>query len=95
VPDPPEIVVGLQPTLSPVEGDVEVVRVTVPVKLFTGDTVVVKEADPPELNVTLDGFAATVKSGWVLKNSVIALAFASFDARVGRFQLVSIVLVNE
>jgi len=46
-----------------VEGDVEVVRVTVPVKLFTGDTVVVKELDPPELNVTLDGFAATVKSG--------------------------------
>jgi len=39
------------------------VRVTLPVKLFTGDTVVVKELDPPELNVTLDGFAATVKSG--------------------------------
>jgi hypothetical protein len=46
-----------------VEGEVEFVRVTVPVKLFTGDTVVVKEPDPPELNVTLDGFAVIVKFG--------------------------------
>jgi hypothetical protein len=89
------MVVGLQPTLSPVEGDVEAERVTVPVKLFTADTVAVKELEPPELNVTLEGFAEMVKSGWVLKNSVIAFAFASFDVRLGRFQLASMVFVNE
>ena len=71
------------------------VRVTLPVKLFTGETVAVKEPELPELNVKLEGLAAIVKSGWVLKNSAIALALPSPDARLRRFQLTSIVFVNE
>ena len=33
-PEPPGILDGLQPTVSPVEGVVDVERLTVPVKLF-------------------------------------------------------------
>ena len=94
-PDPLEIVGGLQSTMSPVEGEVDFVRVTVPVKPFTGETVAVKEPELPELIVTLEGFVEMVKSGWVLKNSVIAFALKSFEVRKGRFQLASMVFVNE
>jgi hypothetical protein len=48
--------------MSPVE-EVVVVRVTVPVKPLTGDTVAVKEPELPELNVRLEGFTAIAKSG--------------------------------
>ena len=54
VPEPPEIVDGLQTTLSPVEGDVEVEMSTVPVKPFVGETVAEKELEDPETKLTLD-----------------------------------------
>jgi hypothetical protein len=95
VPEPPVMLVGLHVAVSPVEGLIEVARLTVPVKPLSGDTVALNPPVPPELNMTLVGLAVIVKSGCVLKNSVIALAFASFEVRLGRFQLVSIVSVNE
>lgn len=89
---------GLQMTLSPVDGDADVDRFTVPVKPFVGETVAVKEPDDPDAKLTLDGLALRPKSGdddTGLKNSVIAFALASFEVRVGRLQLVSIVFVSE
>jgi hypothetical protein len=95
VPEPPVMLVGLHVAVSPVGGLIDVVRLTVPVKPLSGDTVALNVPVPPELNVTLLGLAVMVKSGCVLKNSVIALALASFEVRLGRFQFVSIVLANE
>ena len=46
----------------PVAGDVEDVRVTVPVKPFTGATVMVVVPAAPALTVRLVGAAVTVKS---------------------------------
>jgi hypothetical protein len=64
-PEPPEMLVGLQLTLSPVEGEVEVESVTVPVKPFRPATVVVKLLVAPALNETLDGVVEMLKSGVV------------------------------
>ena len=56
-PDPPEMLVGLHTTLSPVDGLVEVDMLTVPVKPFWGETVVVKESVEPVAKVRLEGLA--------------------------------------
>ncbi len=53
-PDPPSMLVGVQVTASPVEGDVEIVRLTVPVNPFLGVIVIVKmPVLPAGLNETL------------------------------------------
>jgi hypothetical protein len=54
VPEPEEMVDGLQTTESPVEGEVEVEMLTVPVKPFVGETFAVKEPDDPEAKLMLD-----------------------------------------
>ena len=54
---------GLQLTDSPVDGDEEVERVTVPVKPLRPDTVVVIEPVLPEGNERLDGLVVRLKSG--------------------------------
>ncbi len=95
-PEPPDILVELQLTLSPVEGEVEVERFTVPVNPFRADTVATKEPVAPELKATLDGLAVKLKSGdWALKNSVIGLALPSLDVKFAKFQFASMVLVKE
>ena len=95
-PAPPEIVVGAQLTASPEDGEVEVDRFTAPEKPFRAPTVTVNVALEPVVNVRLVGFAPIVKSaGSVWKNSVIGVALASFDVRLCKFQLTSIVLVSE
>ena len=95
-PDPPEMLPGVQLTVSPVEGEVEVERLTVPAKLFWAETVALKEPVSPDLKVTVDGVAVRVKSGdGALKNSVMGIALASLDVRLGRFQFTSIVFVSE
>ena len=62
-PEPPEILPGLQLTVSPAEGEVEVERLTVPVKPFWAETVAVKEPVVPDLRATLEGFLVRLKSG--------------------------------
>jgi hypothetical protein len=62
-PDPPDMLVGLQLTLSPAFELTEVESVTVPVKPFLPVMVVVKLPVDPPLNETLDGFAEMLKSG--------------------------------
>lgn len=63
-PDPPEMLVGLQPTLSPVEGEAEAERVTVPVKPFCPDTIALTVPVDPAVNETLDGVVEILKSFW-------------------------------
>jgi len=62
-PDPPEMLVGLQLTLSP-EGEAEVVRVTVPVKPFCPDTIALNVLVEPDVKETLDGVVEILKSFW-------------------------------
>ncbi len=57
---PRMMLVGLRVHDMPVAGEIEEVRVTVPVNPLTGATVIVEV--PPEAPVTLVGFAVTVKS---------------------------------
>jgi len=86
---------GLSVRVSP-EGELDRERLTVPVKLLTLLSVMVEFDVAPVVSATLVGLAAMLKSGgWVLKNSVIALAFASLLVKGARFQLVSIVLGKE
>ena len=95
-PEPPEMLLGLQLTARPLEGEVEVERFTVPAKPFCDETVTLKEPLSPDLKVTLDGAAERVKSGdGALKNSVIGIALASLEVRLARSQFTSIVLVSE
>ncbi len=66
VPDPPELsvmLVGLQETLSPVEGLTVLDIVRVPVKPLRLVTVAVELPDVPTLKVTVVGLAAMLKSG--------------------------------
>jgi hypothetical protein len=63
VPDPPEMLVGLQLTLSP-EGEAEAARVTVPVKLFSPDTITLNVPVDPAVNAALDGVVEIPKSFW-------------------------------
>lgn len=71
-PEPLDMLAGLQLTLSPDVGLVEVVKVTVPVKPFWLVRVVVKLPVVPALNETLDGVAEMVKSGvdWCSRQAV-------------------------
>jgi len=61
VPDPPEMVVALRLQERLVEL-VVTARVTVPVKPFRGDTVIVELLFAPAFIVALDGFAEMEKS---------------------------------
>jgi len=62
VPEPPDIVDGLTLQLSPVDGDTEVDRVTVPVKPFTGDTMMLVDPVPPGVVLIIVGLAKIWKS---------------------------------
>ncbi|HZC81588.1 MAG TPA: hypothetical protein VE222_07675 [Nitrospiraceae bacterium] len=56
------MLVGLRVQVRPAAGDIDEVRVTVPVNPFTGATVIVEVAAVPEVVVTDVGLAVTVKS---------------------------------
>jgi len=56
------MLVGVRVQVKPVAGDIEDVRATVPVKPFTGATVIVEVPATPPLIVRLVGAAATLKS---------------------------------
>jgi hypothetical protein len=60
---PRVILVGLRVHVSPVEGDTEDVRETVPVNELIDVTVIVDVSADPALTVTLVGLAVTEKSG--------------------------------
>jgi hypothetical protein len=84
---------GLRERVRPI-GELEDERVTRPVKLLTLVNVTVELDVAPARIVRLDGLGEIVRSGGgVLKNSVIGVALASLDVRLGKFQLTSIVLV--
>jgi len=92
------IVVGLSEVVRP-RGVEDAERVTGPKRPLRLVTVMV---EVPEVTVEssrklrLAGLLDTRKSGeLVLKNSVIAMALASPDARLARFQFTSIVFVKE
>jgi hypothetical protein len=57
-------VLGLQVTVRPEEGVVDVVRVTAPANPPLPEIVVVKVPVPPEAKDTLAGFAEMLKSCW-------------------------------
>jgi len=56
------MLVGVRVQVKPVAGDIEDVREIVPVKLFTGATVIVEAPAIPALMVRPVGAAARVKS---------------------------------
>ena len=56
------MLLGARVQVKPVAGDIEDVRATVPVKPFTGATVMVEVLATPALAVRFVGAAATVKS---------------------------------
>lgn len=70
VPEPPEIVVRLNPHLRPLLGDTVAFRLTVPVKPFNADTVTVEVPFVPEIMLTLVGLVAIAKSGAALNVNV-------------------------
>ena len=89
------MLVGLSVRLGPL-GELAAESVTVPVKLLILAKVRVLLDLEPSADARLDGFAVIVKSGgWLLKNSVIGLEFASLVVKLAKFQLVSIVFVKE
>jgi hypothetical protein len=89
------MLVGLRVRVGP-GGELDRVRVTVPVKLLMLVRVTVEFVVTPVGKVMTAGLAEIVKSAaWGLKNSVIGLAFASLVVKLAKFQLTSIVLVNE
>jgi len=53
---------GVRVQVKPLEGEMEEVRATVPVKPFTGVTVIVEVPAVPAVVVTDVGLAVTVKS---------------------------------
>ena len=53
---------GVRVQVNPAEGDMEEVSATVPVKPFTGATVIVEVAAVPALTATVVGLAVTLKS---------------------------------
>jgi hypothetical protein len=57
---------GVRVHVSPVAGDIDDVRATVPVNPFTGATVIVEVAAVPAGVVTAVGAAVTVKSSTVV-----------------------------
>jgi len=61
VPEVPRVMlVGDRVQIRPLLGETEVVRLTVPVKLFCAVTVIVEVPDAPARTVTIVGFAVTV-----------------------------------
>src|SRR5215467_13208363 len=99
--DPPagrRIVAGLRDAKIP-EGVDVTERDTGPKSAFRLVTLMVEVPETTGENsarLRLGGLLEMVKSGEeVLKNSVMGIAFASFEARLARFQLASIVLVKE
>jgi len=63
VPDKPSVaLVGLNVHVNPVEGEIEVVRATVPVNELIEATLTVEVPATPALTVTLVGLAVTEKS---------------------------------
>ncbi len=56
------MLLGVRVQVKPVAGDIEEVRATVPVKPFTGATVMFEVLATPAFAVRLVGAAATVKS---------------------------------
>jgi len=93
VPDPTMLLGLIDPQVRP-DGIVSV-RDTVPVNPLSEETVIVDVVDWPAL--TADGELADMeKSGeGAVKNSVIAVAAASFDVIVARPQFVSTVFVKK
>jgi hypothetical protein len=86
--------VGLRKRLRPI-GELEDERVTVPVKLLTLANVIDELDMAPAEAMRLGGLAEMVMSGGGgLKNSVMGVALASLDVRLGRFQLTSSVFVG-
>ena len=80
------------------EGEETPVRVIVPENPFKLEMTIEEVAAEPALVDMLVGLAETLKSGdWAAgtRNSDIDAAFASFEVRDARFQLVSIVFVSE
>jgi len=57
------MLLGVRVQVKPVAGDIEDDSATVPVKPFTGATVIVEVPAVPALAVTLVGLAVTEKSG--------------------------------
>jgi len=98
--DPPEereTVAGLNERLSPA-GEPVADSVIVPAKLLRLVSVTVELEVEPDWTLSEVGLAEMLKSGEGdvgLKNSVMAVAPASFDVSATRFQLTSIVLVSE
>ena len=97
VPVPPldrVMLVGLRMRVGP-GGELDRLRLTVPVKLLMLVSVIVEFEATPVGKVITAGLAEIVKSAaWGLKNSVIGLAVASLVVKLARFQLTSIVLVK-
>ncbi len=61
----PVMPLGDRPQDSPVEGETEGDKLTIPVKPFTGATVTVDVPVPPLLRDTVVGLALTLKSAMV------------------------------
>jgi len=57
----------------PVDGDVEELRFTVPVKALTDETVIVEVVAEPALVVRLDGLAVIEKSGTLMLYVTVAV----------------------
>lgn len=97
---PPEVTLtpdGLRERVGP-EGEETAERFTVPANPLRPVTVIVEVVEEPGVADMDAGFAEMLKSGFcevVVKNSDMALAPASFDVRVARFQFTSIVFVRE
>ena len=88
---------GLSETVGP-EGEEISERFTVPVNPLRLFTVIVELVDEPGVVEIAAGFADMLKLGVcvvVVKNSVMALAPASLEVSVARFQFTSIVFVRE
>jgi hypothetical protein len=62
VPDPPVMLVGLRVHVSPVDGEMLLVRLTVPMKPLTGITVTVEFPAMPGVVLTTVGLANIWKS---------------------------------
>jgi hypothetical protein len=65
------MLVGVRVQVKPVAGEIEDVREIVPVKLFTGATVIVAVPAIPALIVRLVGAATTVKSSTLYVNVTV------------------------
>jgi hypothetical protein len=92
-PDESETLDGLSERLSPAGDPVED-KVTVPAKLFKLFSEIVEVEVEPAPMLREAGLAEMLKSGeadMVLRNSVIGVALASFEARLARFQFASTV----